>query len=96
MPARVGDMVKVGELVTSLALVSATWVMVAKTEIENLDDALRRDFDIGGLQIAMDDSFFVRGFQGVGDLFGVVERGIEGHGACFDKESRDFRRRPVP
>ena len=39
-----------------------------QSEIEDFDSAIRRDLDVGGLQIAVDDPFFVRGFQRVGNL----------------------------
>ena len=39
-----------------------------KTEIEHLDASVRRDLDVGGLQVAMDDPFLVGGFQGLGDV----------------------------
>jgi hypothetical protein len=37
------------------------------------DHALRRDLYVGGLQIAMNDPFFVRGFEGLRDLARVEE-----------------------
>jgi hypothetical protein len=37
-------------------------------EIEHLHDTVGRDGDVGGLQIAMDDSFVVSRFQRIGDL----------------------------
>jgi hypothetical protein len=37
-------------------------------EIEDFDCACRRDLDVRGLQIAVDDAFLVRRFQCFGDL----------------------------
>ena len=48
-----------------------------QSEVEHLDHALRRDHDVGGLQVAMNDAFFVRRFERVGDLLGVVQRGLQ-------------------
>ena len=39
-----------------------------ETEVENLDDALRRDLDVGRLQIAVDDATLVSGIEGVDNL----------------------------
>ena len=41
---------------------------LGETEVENLDDALRRDLDVGRLQIAMDDATLVSGIEGVDNL----------------------------
>ena len=41
---------------------------LGEAKVEHLDDALGRDLDVGGLQIAMDDALFVRGFERLGDL----------------------------
>jgi hypothetical protein len=40
----------------------------ARAEVEDLHDAVRRDLDVGGLQIAMDDASLVRGIERIGDL----------------------------
>ena len=48
-----------------------------EAEIKHLHDARGRDHDVGRLQITMDDAFFVRGFERVGDLLCVVESGLE-------------------
>ena len=50
--------------------------MMVLSEVEHLDHARRRDHDVGGLQIAMDDVLFVSRFKSVGDLARVVECGI--------------------
>jgi hypothetical protein len=39
-----------------------------EAEVENLHDSVRRDFDVGRLQVAMHDPFVVRDFEGLGDL----------------------------
>src|SRR4029453_15779573 len=46
---------------------------VRQTEIQQLDDALRRDFDVPWLQVAMNAAFFVRGFERVSDLSSNLE-----------------------
>ena len=37
-------------------------------EVEHLHHAVRRDLDVRGLQVAVDDPFLVRGLERVGDL----------------------------
>ena len=37
-------------------------------EVEHFDDAVRRDLDVGGLEIAVDDAPFVRGFERARDI----------------------------
>ena len=37
-------------------------------EVEHLHHAVRRDLDVRGLQVAVDDPFFVRGLERLGDL----------------------------
>ena len=49
-----------------------------EAEVEDLGDALGGDDDVTGLQVAVDDAFVVRGFQGLGDLPGDLERFVEG------------------
>ena len=39
-----------------------------QTEVEHLHRAVGADFDVRGLEIAMDDALLVRGFERVGDL----------------------------
>ena len=48
-----------------------------EAEVEHLYNALWRNHDVGRFQIAMRDAFFVRGFQRVRDLLGVVESGLQ-------------------
>src|SRR5262249_34064232 len=45
-----------------------------ESEVQHLYVSLRRDFDVAGLQIAMNDSFFVRRRQRLRYLNGQVER----------------------
>ena len=39
-----------------------------EAEVQDLDDAVRRDLDVRGLQVAVDDPFVVRGLERLGDL----------------------------
>jgi hypothetical protein len=39
-----------------------------ESEIQNFHRAIRLDLDVARFQIAMDDSFFVRGFERIADL----------------------------
>jgi len=41
---------------------------LGETEVQNLDDAVGRDLDVGRLQIAVDDVAFMRGFNAVDQL----------------------------
>jgi hypothetical protein len=43
-------------------------------KVEHLHDAVARELDVGGFQIAMDDPLLVRRFEGFGDLFGNPKR----------------------
>ena len=52
-------------------------VYLRQTEIENLHSAAGRDFDIGRLQVAMDDALFVRGFERSSDLPADLQRVVE-------------------
>ena len=40
-----------------------------EAEIKDLDLPVRSDFDVRGLQVAVNDAFFVRRFQAVSDLY---------------------------
>jgi hypothetical protein len=55
-----------------------------ETEIENFDVAALGDENVGGLDVAVDDAFGVRGIEGVRDLNGDVEETIE-----FDRLTGD-------
>ena len=46
----------------------------AKTKVQNLDHALRRDLDVRRFEIAMNDVLAVRGIQPGGDLLRDVDR----------------------
>ena len=48
-----------------------------QTEIQQLHPALRRDFDIGWLQIAVDDALAMRRFQRLCNLTCIVKRRID-------------------
>ena len=49
-----------------------------ESEVEHFHEAVRLDFDIGGFQIAMGDSLFVRGIERVRNLlFGNDDRFVE-------------------
>src|SRR6185436_2023794 len=41
-----------------------------QSEVEDLDDAVRRDLDIRRLEIPVHDAMLVRDLEGLGDLFG--------------------------
>ena len=47
-------------------------------------------FNIGGLQVSMDDALFVRGFQCLGDLLGEGEGFIHGNWAAPNALSKGF------
>ena len=46
-----------------------------ETEIKNLDDAVGREPDVGRLQVAMHQTFVMRGFERARDLHGNPECG---------------------
>ena len=48
-----------------------------QAEVQGLDLAFRRYLDIGGLQIAVDDAFFVGCFEAFGDLAADIQSFIE-------------------
>ena len=62
-----------------------------ETEVEHLHRAVRSHFDVGRLQIAMDDPLLVRGLERVGDLAGdregVGERESAGSTARRDERA---------
>ena len=64
MPACVIASESVGDVV-GLAAVDggARSVRLGEAEIQHLDRAVGSDLDVGGLEIAMDDALFVRGFE---------------------------------
>ena len=52
-----------------------------ETEVKNLDLVLGREHHVARLQIAMDDPFLVRRFEGVEHLPGMGDGFVERHGA---------------
>ena len=63
-----GDVI-VGEAVTSARAGRGVRVReLREAEVEHLHHAVRRDLDVRGLQIAMDDPLLVGGFERLGDL----------------------------
>ena len=67
MPASVASLLRVGEFAM---LVDARLRVhgLGQTEVQDLHLVVRRDLHVGRLQIAMDDAFFMRGFQRLGNL----------------------------
>src|SRR5262249_40918711 len=55
-----------------------------EAEVQNFHGAVVPDLDVRGLQIAMDDSLFVRGFEGVSDLPADGQRIVERDGTLSD------------
>src|SRR5262249_17931184 len=53
-----------------------------KSEIEHLHCSVGFDFDVAGLQIAVNDSFIVGGFQSVDDLARVTKSSFQRQRAC--------------
>ncbi len=39
-----------------------------QSEVQNLDPSFRRDFDVGRLQVTVNDAFLMSGFEGLCDL----------------------------
>ena len=58
----------VGDCEGRRAIASCRSSSLRQPEVEHLDDAVRRDLDVGRLEIAMDDAPLVRRFERVGDL----------------------------
>jgi hypothetical protein len=52
-----------------------------EAEVEHLYRAIEFDFDVAGFEVAVDDTFFVGGFEGVCDLTGDAEGFVEREGA---------------
>ena len=57
---------------------------LGESEVQHLDDPIRRDLDVRGFQIAMDDPLLVCRFEGFGDLARDGERVIDRHAATRD------------
>jgi hypothetical protein len=51
---------------------------LGQAEVEDLDLALGRELDVGGLQIAVDDALVVGFLEGLGDLLRDLEGLVEG------------------
>jgi hypothetical protein len=66
---------------------------LGEPEVEHLDRAAGRDLDVGGLQIAMDDTLGVRGLERVHDLArdaeGLLERNRAGLDAVRERRALD-------
>ena len=62
----------------SAAEALAAWLeRLRQTEVQHLHHAVGAHFDVGGLEIAMDDALLVRGFEGFGDLLRDRKRLID-------------------
>ena len=55
-----------------------------EAEVQHLDRAVLAHLDIGGLEVAMDDTLLVRGFERVGNLPGDGQRLVERDGPARD------------
>ena len=80
-PACVAMRLIVGELAMSTRRAIACQ-RLRQTEIENLHRAVAGQFDVRGLQIAMDDAALVRVFERLGDLLGDRQRFVKGNRAA--------------
>ena len=82
MPACVMASESVGDMV-GLAAAAAALLLggFGEAEVEDLDGAVGRDLDVGGLEVAVDDALLVRRFQPVGDLARVGDRRLDGQRA---------------
>ena len=56
-----------------------------EAEVEDFDAAIVGDHDVGGLEVAMDDAFFVRGGERVGESAGDVDDLCGGQAAGRDE-----------
>ena len=75
MPASVrrrGDRRRVQRAADSHAAASASRAF-GQPEVQHLHRAVLADFDVGGLQVPMDDPLLVRGFERLGNLLGDRE-----------------------
>ena len=69
---------------------------LGEAEVEDLDLSLRRDHEVGGLEIAVDDALLVGGFEGRGDLQ-WLEGGLHRRGSSPGRAGRTGpRRRRAP
>ena len=92
-----GD-VMVGELASAFAegLVAGGIHRLRQTEVQHLHRAVGADFDIGWLEVAVNDALLVRGFEGLGDLARDRQRVAERERAPSDEQQTNPRRRPAP
>ena len=60
---------------------------LGQSEIENLCLVAVGHKNVGGLDVAMNDPFGVRGIERVGDLRAEIEQRIEFHGLAVDRGS---------
>ena len=63
---------------------AAVKVTLARAEIENFGVAALGDENIGGLDVAVNDAFGVRGVERVGDFDGESEQVLDIHGPAGD------------
>jgi hypothetical protein len=66
--------------------------VLGETEVENLGGAVRRDLDVGGLQVTVDDAPLVRGGQTIGDLSGHLQRIVHRERPALDALGEIFAR----
>src|SRR5271165_880346 len=57
----------------------ATLDQLCHAEVQNLDHAAISDEDVYGLDVTMDDTFFMCGLQSIQDLKSNIQQAIEGH-----------------
>ena len=81
MPARVPAIDMVGEFSGSPAS-SLPSIGLRQAEVEDFDVAVRADFDVGWLQVAVDQAALVRRFERVGDLERDPQRLGQRHSAA--------------
>ena len=62
-----------------------------EAEVEDLHHAVRRDRDVGGLQVAVDNPFFVGDVEGLGDLPRDAQRVTNGQPRALRPLTRDIR-----
>ena len=91
-PAMVARMVRVGELAGSRGRGGVVGERFGEAEVEDFEAAVGGDFDVGGLEVAMDDAFFVGVFERVDELLDEGE-GFVAAGAVR-RVSRRLRRVP--
>ena len=58
---------------------------LGEAEVEDLNASILGDEQIVGLQIAVDDAFFVRGGKAASDLHAIVNSFAEGQGTAADR-----------